>query len=264
MRMHYWLLGDLYVKMLRIPQAEALWVKLLEVCPDYNSEVKYYLGSIFLENGKYDRAIELFEDFLDDWDRDYGYDIEVKDALDEAREKKLLFGNPVEFKPVSVRDISTQEDEYLATISPDQETMFFTRRSKKVNRRDGPAAKIRMVEEFSRAVRQEDGDFEKGAPMPDPFNLNYNEGGPSVTGDNTELYFTVCVDLNGYKNCDVYYSEQDGYGYWSTPRSVGDHINLRDKWESQPSVSANGDALYFASDRQGGQGGIDIYKCIRL
>ena len=96
-----------------------------------------------------------------------------------------------------------------------------------------------------------------------PFNTNYNEGGPSITADNTELYFTVCQDLNGYKNCDIYYSEKDDYGYWISPRSVGDHINRNDAWESQASVSANGDRLYFTSNREGGQGGLDLYVCYR-
>ncbi|MGB0177520.1 MAG: OmpA family protein, partial [Owenweeksia sp.] len=106
--------------------------------------------------------------------------------------------------------------------------------------------------------------FNTGAPLPSPFNTSYNEGGPSITADNTELYFTVCEDLSGYKNCDIYYSELDEFGAWTTPKSVGDHINRRDSWESQASVSANGDALYFASNRKEGQGALDIYKCVRL
>jgi outer membrane protein OmpA-like peptidoglycan-associated protein/tetratricopeptide (TPR) repeat protein len=259
-----YLLGDLYVKMMRLPQAEALWTRLLEECPDYNSEVKYYLGSILLENAKYDRAIGHFEDFLDDRDRDYGFDAEVKEALAEARMKKRMYEKPIDFEPHVVKKVSTQNDEYLVSISPDQQSLYFTRRSKKVSKRGGPAVTTRLVEEFSKAERTSPQGFSMGAPMPSPFNQSYNEGGPSVTADNTELYFTVCEDLSGYKNCDIYWSEVDAYGYWSTPRSVGDHINLRNAWESQASVSANGDRLFFTSNREGGQGGLDIYVCQRL
>ena len=126
-----------------------------------------------------------------------------------------------------------------------------------------PAASARMVEEFCASTLQNDGTFEEGAPLPSPFNTNYNEGGPSITADNTELYFTVCEDLDGYKNCDIYYTEKDMLGYWSSPRSVGDHINRKDTWESQASVTANGDWLYFTSDREGGIGGLDLYRCKR-
>lgn len=258
-----YLLGDLYVKKMDIQKAEALWLKLLEVCPDYKAEVKYFLGSILLENGKRQKAIELFESFLSDPTRDRLFDSEVEVALKEARLKESLLGDPVEFNPTPVKKLSGTEDEYLATISPDQETMYFTRRSKKVNRRDGPAAKVRLVEEFTEAMRVEGDEFEAGMPMPSPFNESYNEGGPSITADNTELYFTVCEDVSGYLNCDIYYSERDAYGYWTTPKSVGDHINLRNAWESQASVSANADALYFTSNREGGVGGLDIYRCTR-
>ncbi len=258
-----YLLGDLKVKTLKLGEAEALWAKLLQVCPNYKPLVAYYLGSIYLENGKYTESIKLFNDFLENPEHDRGYDREVKTALEEAKTKEKLFDNPIEFEPKPVKRISTQEDEYLATISPDQQTMFFTRRSKKINRRDGPAARVRLVEEFSAAERQPDGNFNPGTPLPSPFNTSYNEGGPSITADNTELYFTVCEDLSGYKNCDIYYSELDEFGAWTTPKSVGDHINRRDSWESQAAVSANGDALYFASNRKGGVGALDIYKCVR-
>ena len=129
--------------------------------------------------------------------------------------------------------------------------------------RDGPGARTRIVEEFSISNKQNDGLFEEGMAMDSPFNTNYNEGGPSITADNTELYFTVCQDIKGYKNCDIYFSQLDAMGYWSTPVSVGDHINRRDSWESQPAVSANGDKLFFASNRKNGIGGLDIYVCTR-
>ncbi len=258
-----YLLGDLYVRKLQMYRTIPLWKKLLEVCPSYKPEVRYFLGSILLEEKKFDQSIRLFEEFLADPERDMGYDIEVKAALSEARMKKNLLENPIVFNPEPVRQISTTEDEYLASISPDQQLMFFTRRTKKINRKDGPAAKVRLVEEFSLARRQEGGQFDKGEALPDPFNTSYNEGGPSITADNTELYFTVCQDIKGYQNCDIYYSEKGSLGEWSTPRSVGDHINRRDSWESQPSVSANADALYFASNRKGGLGELDLYVCYR-
>ena len=259
-----YLLGDLYIRKQQIELAEPLWMKVLEVCPDYKAELKYFLGVILMENGQREKAISLFESFLKDPLRDYGYDAEVKAVLKEAKLMDELLGHPVPFNPQVVQRISTMDDEYLASISPDQQKMFFTRKTKKVNRKDGPAAKIRMVEEFCMAERNPNSDeFEMGAPMPTPFNTNFNEGGPSISADNTELYFTVCQDVNGYKNCDIYFSEKDRYGGWTTPKSVGDHINKRDSWESQPSVSANGDALYFTSNRDGGMGGLDIYYCTR-
>lgn len=259
-----YLLGEVNLRKGEIKKAKFLWEKLLEECPNYKPEIPYLLGIIYLESGEYEKSITYIEKFLANPERDFGFDKEAKTALKDAKLNRDLMSKPIDFNPRPVQRISTQADEYLATISPDQRTMFFTRRSRKVNRKDGPAAKARLVEEFCKAQLQSNGEFEMGAPMPSPFNTSYNEGGPSITADNTELYFTVCENLDGYKNCDIYYTELDPYGYWTTPKSVGDHINRRDSWESQASVTANADFLYFTSNRKGGQGGLDIYRCRRL
>ena len=42
-----------------------------------------------------------------------------------------ILNNPVSFDPKIVKNVSTDDDEYLPIISPDQELMFFTRRSRK-------------------------------------------------------------------------------------------------------------------------------------
>lgn len=258
-----YLLGELNMRKGELRKAQFLWEKLRSQCPNYKAELDFFLGIMAVEAGELEQAISLLQSFLANQERDFGYDREAKTALEEARLRQKLISEAVDFDPQVLRDISTPAGEYLASISPDQEQMFFTRRSRKVNRRDGPAAQARIVEEFCLARRRADGQFEVGEPLPSPFNQNYNEGGPSITADNSQLYFTVCEDLNGYKNCDIFFSRKDPYGYWTTPRSVGDHINRRDSWESQPSVSANGDWLYFVSDREGGIGGLDLYRCYR-
>ncbi len=258
-----YLLGELKLRQRQLAKAQFLWAKLIEVCPNYKPEVAYFLGVMYLEENKLDKAIPLIEQFLANDERDFGYDKEAKAALAEARKKQALFSNEVAFDPKPVQRLSTEADEYLATISPDQQTLYFTRRARKRDLKSGPAAVSRLVEEFCISRRTKDDEFEQGAPLPSPFNSSYNEGGPSITADNTELYFTVCEDLDGYKNCDIYYSERDEFGYWTTPQSVGDHINRIDSWESQVSVTANGDWLYFTSDRKGGIGGLDLYRCKR-
>ena len=259
-----YLLGEIQFQKAKMRQAEALWKRLLKVCPDYKPQVNFFVGVMELENGKPDRAIDLINRFLKNSEREFGLDADAERTLAEAKLRKKLRADPLPYDPKPVEKVSTQGDEYLASISPDQRLLFFTRRAKKTLRRDGPAAKVRFVEEFSKATRLKNGKFTEGKPMPAPFNQKFNEGAPSITATNAELYFTVCQDLEGYKNCDIYYAQKDTLGYWSTPQSIGDHINTRDHWESQPTVDAEGEHLYFASDQPGGIGGLDIFHCSRL
>jgi peptidoglycan-associated lipoprotein len=63
----------------------------------------------------------------------------------------------------------------------------------------------------------------------------------------------------GRENVDLFVSSFRGAA-WSEPRAP--RLNKTDAWDSTPFLSADGKTLYFASDRKGGQGGTDIYKCV--
>ena len=117
------------------------------------------------------------------------------------------------------------------------------------------------VEEFTVSVKK-DGKFDKGKTMPYPFNMRPNEGGPSLSIDNRELFFTICANENGYKNCDIYYTKKK-YEDWSELKRLKYPINKADSWESQPTISSDGNTLIFSSIREGGLGGSDLYSVNR-
>lgn len=48
-------------------------------------------------------------------------------------------------------------------------------------------------------------------------------------------------------------------GEWTEPELMPG-VNTPDSWNSSPAFSADGNTLYFASNRKGGKGGIDIYS----
>lgn len=243
---------------------EAVWSHLLDICPDYKAEVLFKLGVILMENGKQEQGLDMLQRYTTHPERDKRMVAQAESILSELDLVERLTSNPLPFDPQPLEHICTDDDEYLAVISPDGEMCFFTRRSEKRDKYGGPAIDKKVVKEmFSLARARPDGKFGKGSPMPTPFNDGLNEGGPTVDAANRELYFTVCDrDKEGYQNCDIYVSKRTGM-YWSVPESVGEHINKPDSWESQPSISPNADQLYFASNRKGGKGGIDIYVCER-
>jgi outer membrane protein OmpA-like peptidoglycan-associated protein/ribosomal protein L24E len=73
------------------------------------------------------------------------------------------------------------------------------------------------------------------------------------------MYFTICRQDGSNFNCDIYYSVFQK-NEWGEIRSMGPGVNGPNSWDSQPSVSADGRTLYFASNRSGGLGEIDIWK----
>ena len=95
-------------------------------------------------------------------------------------------------------------------------------------------------------------------------NTTNDEGTPSVPGNLKSMYFTQCnFEENISSSCRVMESKKDGKN-WSKP----DVVNLSDHKKDtsdfvHPSISKNGLALYFSSNRSGGYGGYDIWVTTR-
>lgn len=96
---------------------------------------------------------------------------------------------------------------------------------------------------------------------PTPFsynNITYNVGHPAINEAGDLLVFASDMP-GGRGKSDLYYCKLDENGSWNLPVSIGDSVNTRFK-ESFPFLHKN--QLYFCSDREGGYGGIDVYRSV--
>lgn len=261
--------------------------KVSSLCPNFHSDVYYYLGTIYLGMKEYIKAAENQEKFLSFESDDASkfskkYETYLEEVEKDYEYTKFFanqFANPVPFSPQVVKDVSTNEaDEYLPLLSPDNEMLLFTRRwVDKTPQRGGLTTSdgaVKYIEKFSIANFQSES-FEKGAEMPEPFNTDddINYGGVTLSLNNRHMYLTICTPYFNKaqqqmsKNCDIYRSNYE-FGlnkltnkeewYWTDPENLGPNINTPTGWESQPSLSSDGHHLYFASWREESKG-IDIY-----
>ncbi len=251
---------------------EPYFKKVIQICPKYHSDPYYYLGFIYYEEEKWDSCAKYLKSFMnyksdDDtkFNKNYpAFMSQAKDMMSYAKVYNEIFNHPVPFDPKPVEGISTERDEYLPIISPDDETMYFTRRMPYQSKTGISGATYdNEIEVFSLSKR--DGvthKFSKGGAMPPPFNTGNNEGGATISIDNKHLYFTICKDEKGAAgNCDIYYSDLVD-GVWTKPEKVPG-INDPVYWDSQPTLASDGKTLYFASDRKGGYGGVDLYVTVK-
>jgi len=249
--------------------AAVYFQKIIQACPRYHSDPYYFIGFSYYEQEKYDDAItylQKFLDFKDDDEKKYSkkyddYLYEAKQMIKYAKFYTDIYKHPVQFDPYPVKGLSTKYDEYLACISPDNQLAFFTRKLPFNTMEQTYSAENSLKEFFMESPKGKDGNFEEGKKMPSPpFNMGRNEGGPSITIDNNHLYFTICKDEgNSALNCDIYYCDLQNNKDWGEITNMGPQVNDPNAWDSQPSISADGLTLYFASDRQGGYGKVDIW-----
>lgn len=255
-----------------IPKKYYLMIE--QVCPDYHADVYYNLGLILYTEQNDCEALKYFKKFLDFKTDDENklsrhYDKQIQDVEEVLEEVDFYCNffttNKVNFNPVLVQNVSTAgRDEYLPIISPDNELIFYTREFEYQAKGDLMTQTIQEFCEASRASAKEP--FSNGKPMPKPFNIGPKYGGASISLDNKEMYVCACAKEANYWNCDLFmtkYDIQEVEGkkkyIWSDLVNLGPNINGTQTWEAQPSLSADGNTLYFASARQGGYGGMDLY-----
>ena len=232
---------------------------IIDICPESFPNLYYILAEMAYLDHDYVLSTKYLRKSIDLGLKGDNYINAIK-FLPLSNEKSTIISNPVKFNPKVVEGISTNYDEYLPTISPDQDYAFFTRRflSSDIDR-----ITSKYEEKFISSTIV-DGTYSFGFPLKYPFNVESNEGGASITIANDILYFTKCKkDNQNYNNCDIFYSIRE-HGEWSEVLSFNENISSKDSWESQPSVSSNGLTIVFASDRKGGFGGIDLYEINKL
>ncbi len=242
------------------------FIDVINSCPTYSADAYYYLGLINYNERDDEKALEYFNQFIkfkseNDWAYPKDYDKKVgtvKSVLEMLEFNVNFFKNPVPYSPQLVQGVSSSNDEYLPMISPDNELIFYTRKSDKKNLGDITS---NVVEEITMSSRENmDADFDAGTALPKPFNVGSNYGGVSISVDNKEMYICACdmiklPDGQPYNNCDIYVSHYEMFYNekmkrqeykWSELVNLGTMINGEKSWESQPSLSGDGKTLYFA------------------
>ena len=243
-------------------KAMAAFNRMYNVCPYYKPHCNLYAARLAYFNEDFPEAIKFAGVIVDNPElfsapKDTAKLGEAQLLIRKARFYDNILNHPVPFEPKPVPGISTSDDEYLGTLSPDGEHFYFTRRKDVVDQ--GPFSHGEKVsKEFFSSSDKKGGGFGAGAPLPSPFNRALSEGSPTINITNDMLIFTKLVSTNGYHNYDLYYSEFVD-DEWTEPKSLGPNINRNDSWESQASLSSDGKVLFFASDRPGGYGGADIW-----
>ncbi len=111
------------------------------------------------------------------------------------------------------------------------------------------------------------GQWQSALPLPGTINGNYHEGSASISNDGSTIYFTrsnyvkhrLMKDADNTSHLMLFRATKDSIGRWGDLRAFAYN---GESWSTgHPALSSDGRTLYFASDRPGGHGGMDIWRC---
>lgn len=142
--------------------------------------------------------------------------------------------------------ISTGDYDTHPAFTPDGKTLYFLRSTPNFN------LWTILVTHFE--------NNKWSTPEVAPFSGQYSDADPFITPDGSHLYFISNRPTAGRSepNLDIWVIEKVGTG-WSEPKNLGAPVNSPGS-EWYPTIAANG-TIYFGSDREGGKGRNDIYRC---
>jgi len=225
----------------------------------------YYYGEALHINYKFDEALasyEQFKKYVDPKDKEYLK--MLAKGVATAKLAKETASQPLNVQITNLGDsINSPFPEYSAVLSADERMIIYTTR-RPTTTGGLKTQDDKYFEDIVVSYMDDKGNWSKPVGLSQNVNTIGHEASINLTPDGQTLivYRNDANSKNPEGDGNIYYTTFDGKD-WSTLKEFGSNVNTP-FMESHACLSADGNVLFFASERPGGYGGKDIYRCIKL
>ena len=175
-----------------------------------------------------------------------------------AEEKVFNENNHVEI--VNVKKLNTSHLDFSPIPYQDGVVFTSTRGISRMNNKKDVWTKDNFSDLFY-AKRKEDGSLEEPIPLFGSINGSYHDGTATFNRPGNMMFFTRNNNdgksKKGLIDLKIYMATKDADGYWANMEEMD--FNSDEYTTCHPTLSPDNRRLYFASNRPGGYGGLDIY-----
>lgn len=229
-----------------------------------NVEANYYLALCYLQSGQDESALPYLEYYMANMG---SISVSASDRqkalyrIHYLRERQKLLALPNSMsEPVKLSAmVNSNYPDYSPVMDATGKRLYFTSRRAGGISHEDPT--VKQGDEDGYMTEKTAGGWKQAQPLPVPLNSALNEGVDSFSADGQYMIMTACGRENNIGNCDLYFAELQG-DTWSTPQNFGNIVNSV-SWDSQASISFDGNRIIFVSLREGGYGGEDLYMVER-
>lgn len=223
-------------------------------------ECSFWLAMIKKNKGKYKDAKKMFDKYAkkNKKKKDSYY---VKKAIQEVAAcdyAQLLMASPDRSVSIIHLDssVNSKVSEY-APIQVDSLLYFSSLRDKKDRDKKNNVSYNKIY-----TAKQDSLKWQKAGELDSLFNRNgIHNANTAFNNDFTKVYITRCEQKDAQSfNCQIYTSDFKE-GHWEPLQLLPEQINQKGSNNTQPAIGFLGDqeVLFFASNRPGGEGQMDIW-----
>jgi outer membrane protein OmpA-like peptidoglycan-associated protein len=213
--------------------------------------VYFELGELYLKDENIQKALEHFNKYKDLTKADKVAQAKTTAAIDACHTATGLMSVPRDIKVHNFGSIiNTTFTEYNPVVSADESVMAFTAlRPNTGKTRSGD----KYIEEVYISYNQA-GSWSEPKVIPIASEHNVGTAGISADGQKMLIFMGSVTDPGS-----LFMVTKSGES-WSKPSLIAPTINNPKFLESTASITPDGKTIYFASDRTGGQGGLDLWR----
>ena len=225
--------------------------------------IAFYLAEMNQRQGYYEEAASIYANYLQMHGRENSYFTDkAKRELYNCQNIKQLLKDTAK---VTIQNSGSEINSVYSDFAPsylDTTTLLysslrFENKDKKTKKKNKYISKL-LISNNERNTWS----------RPDNYSTQLNRPGlhscnSAVSGNGKLLIYTQCQREKDKLMCTLYYSTLKDDN-WSNPQPLNDSINIKGYTATMPAIGndgLSGYVLYFVSDRPGGIGKADIWKC---
>ncbi len=216
---------------------------------------KFYYAEALLKNGKYSEARTWFTNPA----VTAMNDPRVADYLKSLDELDMLMNADTASVKIRKLGFNNSESDYAPAILNNDIVFASSRTYSNWVKRSHSWTDEKFVSLF---ISSSDDDYASIAPYAPELRTRFNTGPVAFNKEHTLMYYTVNnpkkKSAKGFKNLRILTARYEKNKWKKTSAFP---YNSMDYANAHPALSEDGKTLYFVSDRPGGFGGMDIYRC---
>lgn len=221
-----------------------------------DSMIHFYLAEMLRKNGDYKKAIKSYETFLTYRPHDELAENGIQGCLMAAIWKK----HPTLYSIRKEHVLNSRRSDYCPMLAgDDMDQLYLTSTRPQANGNELSGITGIKPGDLFMAKKDDKGRWQQPEQIESEVNSDYDEGACAFSPDGKTMYFTRCTHDPEYPRYAQIYTSTRSDASWSAPKLLEISKDTLSSY-AHPTVSPDGEWLYFVSDMPGGLGGTDIWR----